>query len=79
MVGERLGVSARTMSNWAKQDRRDTGEEHSATIDELEELARLRKEVRELRRVNGILTSASVLHRGARPDDSGGRHICCQL
>ena len=59
-IGEKLGVSAHTLNNWAKQTRRDAGEESGATSDELDELKRLRRENRELKRANEILKSASA-------------------
>lgn len=59
-VGEKLGVSPHTLNNWAKQARRDAGEESGATSQELAELTRLRREVRELKRANEILKSASA-------------------
>ena len=49
------------MNARAKQARRDTDEETGPTSDELAELARLRREVKELKRANEILKSAAEL------------------
>lgn len=59
-VGEKLGVSAHTLNNWFKQARRDTGEAAGLSTDEIEELRRLRRENKELKRANEILKSASA-------------------
>lgn len=59
-VGERLGVSAHTLNKWAQQARRDSGEASGLSTDEIEELRRLRRENKELKRANEILKSASA-------------------
>ncbi len=59
-IGQKLGVSPHTLNTWAKQAKRDAGEEPGPTSDELDELKRLRRENRELKRANEILKSASA-------------------
>ena len=51
-VGEKLGVSAHTLNNWFKQARRDTREASGLSTGEIEELRRLRRENKELKRAN---------------------------
>ena len=53
------------MRNWVKQAEADAGERaERLTSSEREELARLRGEVKELRRANEILKAASVFFAG---------------
>jgi transposase len=64
-VAADLGVEAESLRNWVKQTEADAGERaERLTSSEREELARLRGEVRELRRANEILKAASVLFAG---------------
>ena len=58
-LGEQLGVHPEALRNWIRQDEADHGErdDRLSTV-ELEEIARLRKEVAELRRANEILKAA---------------------
>ena len=61
-VARDLGVHHEALRNWVRQDEADRGErEDRLSTIEREELARLRKEVVELRRANEILREASVL------------------
>jgi transposase len=59
-VGEQLGISADTLRGWVKQTRVDAGEEPGLTTDERARMAALEREVRELRRANAILKTASA-------------------
>lgn len=59
-VEEKLGVSPHTLRGWSKQARRDAGVEEGPTSADLEELKRLRREVKELKRANEILKTASA-------------------
>jgi len=61
-IARDLGVHKEALRTWVRQDEADRGErdDRLATV-EREELARLRKEVAELRRANEILREASVL------------------
>ncbi|MFE9927068.1 transposase [Streptomyces sp. NPDC005774] len=52
--------SAQTIRTWANQDRMDTGERPGSTSDEKEELAQLRREVKQLREEKEILRKATV-------------------
>lgn len=58
-TGEKLGISPYTLRGWSRQARRDAGVEEGPTSADLEELKRLRREVKELKRANEILKSAS--------------------
>ena len=60
-LGEQLGVHHEALRNWVRQAEADDGErDDRPTSAETEELRRLRKEVTELRRANGILKAASA-------------------
>jgi transposase len=64
-VAADLGVGAESLRNWVRQAEADAGERADRlTSSEREELARLRGEVRELRRANEILKAASVFFAG---------------
>ena len=56
-----LGVGAQeTVLSWVKQAEIDSGLKEGTSTDEREEIKRLRREVAELRRANGILKAAST-------------------
>ena len=59
-VGEQLGINSDTLRNWVKQARVDAGREPGVTTDERTRIADLEREVRELRRANAILKTASA-------------------
>jgi transposase len=59
-VGEQLGINADTLRNWVKQTLVDAGEEPGLTTEERARIAALEREVRELRRANAILKTASA-------------------
>ena len=59
-VGEQLGIQPDTLRNWVKQARVDGGAEPGLTTDERTRLRELEREVRELRRANAILKTASA-------------------
>jgi transposase len=64
-VAADLGVGAESLRNWVRQAEADAGERaERLTSSEREELARLRGEVKELRRANEILKAASVFFAG---------------
>jgi len=59
-VGEQLGINADTLRNWVKQTRVDAGQEPGLSTGEKARIAALEREVRELRRANAILKTASA-------------------
>ena len=59
-VGEKLGVCPETVRYWVKNTPASKGGKRGLSEEEIAELARLRKEVVELRRANEILKSASA-------------------
>lgn len=59
-VGEQLGINADTLRNWVKQTRVDAGQEPGLTSGEKARITALEREVRELRRANAILKTASA-------------------
>src|SRR5690625_7723033 len=59
-VGEQLGINPETLRNWVVQAEIDEGHRPGTTTSDAERLAELEKEVRELRRANAILKSASA-------------------
>jgi transposase len=60
-VAQDLGVSPESLRKWVRQDELDRGRRTDGlTTAERDELSSLRKEVKDLRRANEILKSASV-------------------
>ena len=59
-VGDELGVNPETLRGWVRQARIDAGEGPGTTTEGAQRLRELEKEVRELRRANAILRSASA-------------------
>jgi transposase-like protein len=59
-VGEQLGINPETLRGWVKQAEIDAGMVPGTTTDQAVRVADLEREVRELRRANAILKSASV-------------------
>ena len=59
-VAEKLGVNRETLRYWVKHAPASKGGKRGLSDEEIAELDVLRKEVRELRRANEILKSASV-------------------
>jgi len=59
-VGAQLGINAETLRNWVIQAEVDEGRRPGTTTDDATRLAELEREVRELRRANAILKSASA-------------------
>jgi len=58
-VGEQLGINPETLRNWVQQAEIDAGARPGTTSD-VQRLAELERENRELRRANAILKSASA-------------------
>ncbi len=63
-----IGCSGETPRNWVRQTERDDGARPGPTSAEKEELAQLRREVRELRQANEILRKASAYFAMAELD-----------
>jgi len=59
-VGDKLGVNPETVRYWVNNAPAEMGGKSGLSAEELAELRSLRKEVRELRRANDILKSASA-------------------
>jgi len=59
-VARNLGVSRSALDNWVNQARRDSSKGGSVKADETQELARLRKENRELKMERDILKKATA-------------------
>ncbi|HZW45849.1 MAG TPA: IS3 family transposase [Dermatophilaceae bacterium] len=67
-IGEQLGINPETLRGWANQAEVDAGSRGGVTTGDTARLGELEREVRELRRANSILRSASgFLRGGARP------------
>ena len=67
-VGEQLGINAETLRNWVSQAEIDQGERPGVTSAEAQRIAALEREVKELRRANEILRTASAFFAAAELD-----------
>ena len=67
-VGEQLGINPETLRNWVTQAEVDGGDRPGTTTDEARRLLELEREVRELRRANEILRTASAFFAAAELD-----------
>ncbi len=67
-VGEQLGVNPETLRNWVQQAEVDEGHRPGTTTDEAKRVAELEREVKELRRANDILKTASAFFAAAELD-----------
>lgn len=59
-VADRLGVNRETLRNWVRQTEVDAGSRPGITTVDVQRIAELEREVRELRRANEILKAASA-------------------
>jgi|SRR3954467_15311520 transposase len=59
-LGPKLGVGIETLRKWILQAQVDQGDRPGPTTEELEEIKRLKAEVRDLREANEILKAATV-------------------
>lgn len=67
-VGEQLGVNPETLRNWVQQAEVDAGNRAGTTTDEASRVRELEREVKELRRANEILRTASAFFAAAELD-----------
>ena len=67
-VASKIGCSAESLRRWVRQAERDAGKREGLTTDEREELKRLQREVRELKKANEILRLASAYFAQAELD-----------
>ena len=59
-IGEKLDIPAHTLNNWLKPNMASSDAEVGAGESPADELKRLRKEIKQLRRANEILKTASA-------------------
>ena len=59
-IGEQLGINADTLRGWVLQAEIDEGQRPGVSTSDAVRIAELEREVRELRRANAILRSASA-------------------
>ena len=59
-TAKQLGINIESLRNWVRQAEVDAGERPGVTTDDQRRIAELEKEVRELRRANEILKTASA-------------------
>jgi transposase len=59
-VGDQLGINPETLRNWVGQAEIDEGHRPGVTTAEAQRITELEREVRELRRANEILRTASA-------------------
>jgi transposase len=64
-VGEQLGINPETLRNWVSQAEVDEGHRPAVTSAEARRVVELEREVRELRRANEILKTASAFFAAA--------------
>jgi transposase len=69
-ISENIGCTAESLGRWVRQAERDGGVGRRAglTTDDRQRLKELEREVRELRRANGILRKASAYFAAAELD-----------
>jgi len=59
-IGEQLGINPETLRGWVTQKEVDEGHRPGMTTTDAGKIDKLEREVKELRRANGILRSASA-------------------
>ena len=77
-IGEKLGIPAHTLNDWLKPNMVSSDVEIGAGESTADELKRLRKEIKELRRANEILKTASAFSRrnSTVPPEDDRIHRC---
>ncbi len=92
-IARQVGIGTESLRNWVNQAETDRGTRAGTTTEDRARIAKLEKEVRELRRANEILKSAAVffgaeldadragdrLHRRSPPSLRGVEPICAAL
>jgi transposase len=63
-LGPKLGVGPETLRQWVVQAQVDAGDRGGPTSEELEEIRRLKAQVRDLQEANEILKAASIFFAG---------------
>ena len=59
-IAAKIGCTAETLRRWVRQAERDSGQREGQTTTEAQRIRELEREVRELRKANGILKLASA-------------------
>ena len=67
-IASKIGCSPDSLKNWVRQADVDNGKEEGVSSDDRERIKALEKEVRELRRANDILKTASAFFAQAELD-----------
>ena len=67
-IAQKIGCTPETLRSWVKQAEIDTGRRDGLTSDDRDRIKSLEKEVRELRRANEILKTASAFFAQAELD-----------
>lgn len=66
--GEQLGINPETLRNWVSQAEIDEGHRPGVNTDGAKRISELEREVKELRRANEILKTASAFFAAAELD-----------
>ncbi len=67
-IAPKIGCVPQTLLDWVKREEVDSGQRDGLTSSEREEFKRLQREVKELRRANEILKTASAFFEQAELD-----------
>jgi transposase-like protein len=67
-IASKIGCTAETLRKWVRQAERDQGRRDGITTDDRERFKSLEREVKELRRANEILKTASAFFAQAELD-----------
>src|SRR6056300_40278 len=67
-IAPKIGCMPQTLNHWVKQQEIDTGTRDGLRTDERERIKSLEREVKELRRANDILKTASAFFAQAEVD-----------
>jgi len=67
-IAPKIGCVPQTLNDWVRRDEVDSGAREGVTTDERERIKALEREVKELRRANEILKTASAFFAQAELD-----------